>query len=258
MPQPRKLFGTDGVRGVAGELLSAELAVALGRAATFESSADRPQVLIVRDTRESGPMLEAALAAGVAGEGGDAFVAGVLPTPAASIMVRRLGLDLAVVISASHNPWRDNGIKFFGADGRKLGDETEARIERSVSDAAPVDAPPSASIGRVRPLEGGLDDYLRELERAFPLELSGPSWCSTAPTAPPTARRRRSSAGSAPRSRRSPPSPDGRNINEGCGSTHPEALAERGRGKRRGARLRLRRRRRQGDRRRLDRRGPRR
>ena len=227
MPQPRKLFGTDGVRGVAGELLSAELAVALGRAATFESSADRPQVLIVRDTRESGPMLEAAIAAGVAGEGGDAFVAGVLPTPAASIMVRRLGLDLAVVISASHNPWRDNGIKFFDADGRKLGDDTEARIERSVSDAAPVDAPRSASIGRVRPLEGGLDDYLRELERAFPLELSGLKLvidCANGSThlAGPEIFRRLGAEVEAIAT-----DPDGRNINEGCGSTHPEALAER-------------------------------
>ncbi len=172
-------------------------------------------------------MLEAALAAGVAGEGGDAFVAGVLPTPAASIMVRRLGLDLAVVISASHNPWRDNGIKFFDADGRKLGDDTEARIERSVSDAAPVDAPRSASIGRVRPLEGGLDDYLRELERAFPLELSGLKLvidCANGSThlAGPEIFRRLGAEVEAIAT-----DPDGRNINEGCGSTHPEALAER-------------------------------
>ena len=77
----------------------------------------RPQVLIVRDTRESGPMLEAALAAGVAAAGGDALLGGVLPTPAAAILARRYGLDLAAVVSASHNPYRDNGIKFFSADG---------------------------------------------------------------------------------------------------------------------------------------------
>jgi phosphoglucosamine mutase len=223
----RRLFGTDGVRGVAGRLLTAELALALGRAATFESTAERPQVLIVRDTRESGPMLEAALAAGVAAEGGDAVVAGVLPTPAASVLVRRLGLDLAVVISASHNPWRDNGIKFFGGDGRKLGDESEARIEGSVSGSAPVDAPVSSQIGRIRELEGGTDDYVRDLQRAFRLDLAGVRIvldCANGAT-----------------SRAAPEifsrlgadvevlcaEPDGRNINEGCGSTHPEGLAQR-------------------------------
>jgi phosphoglucosamine mutase len=223
----RKLFGTDGVRGVAGELLTAELAVALGRAATFESASERPQVLIVRDTRESGPMLESALASGVAGEGGDALVAGVLPTPAASILVRRLGLDLAAVISASHNPWADNGIKFFGADGRKLSTEAEARIEGSVSGSPPVDAPTSSSVGRVRELEGGLDDYLRELERAFPLDLSGLRVvldCANGAThrAAPLIFGRLGAEVEAINTE-----PDGRNINEGCGSTHPEALADR-------------------------------
>ncbi len=223
----RKLFGTDGVRGVAGQLLTAELAVALGRAGTFESASNRPQVLIVRDTRESGPMLEAALASGVAGEGGDAIVAGVLPTPAASILVRRLGLDLAVVISASHNPWADNGIKFFGADGRKLDEQAEGRIEGSVSGSAPVDAPTSATIGRIRRLEGGLDDYLRELERAFPLDLGGVEVvldCANGAThlAAPEIFRRLGAEVEVIAAE-----PDGRNINEGCGSTHPERLAER-------------------------------
>src|SRR4051812_41306044 len=137
--QPKKLFGTDGVRGVAGELLTAELALALGRAATAACEAKRPQVLIVRDTRESGPMLEAALAGGVAQGGGDAWRGGVLPTPAASVLVRRHGLDLAAVVSASHNPWQDNGIKFFGSDGRKLTPEAEARIEKAMS--SPPDVP---------------------------------------------------------------------------------------------------------------------
>ena len=96
---------------------------------TASLEAERPQVLIVRDTRESGPMLEAALAAGIAAAGGEALLGGVLPTPAAAILVRRLGLDLAAVVSASHNPYRDNGIKFFGDAGTKLDDEAEARIE---------------------------------------------------------------------------------------------------------------------------------
>ncbi len=133
----RRLFGTDGVRGEAGTFLTAELATSLGQAATASLEAERPQVLIVRDTRESGPMLEAALAAGIAAAGGDALLAGVLPTPAAAILVRRLGLDLAAVVSASHNPYRDNGIKFFSGQGTKLDDEAEARIEALLGGEAP-------------------------------------------------------------------------------------------------------------------------
>src|SRR5215211_4476579 len=132
MAAGRKLFGTDGVRGVAGELITAELALALGRAATAASPASAPQVLIVRDTRESGEMLEASIAAGVAAAGGDALLGGVLPTPGASLLVRRYGFDLAAVVSASHNPYEDNGIKFFGPDGTKVDDEQEAAIEAMV------------------------------------------------------------------------------------------------------------------------------
>src|SRR3712207_904060 len=111
MAAGRKLFGTDGVRGVAGELITAELALALGRAAAAASPAQAPQVLIVRDTRESGEMLEASIAAGVAAAGGHALLGGVLPTPGASLLVRRYGFDLAAIVSASHNPYEDNGIK---------------------------------------------------------------------------------------------------------------------------------------------------
>src|SRR6201993_3870556 len=158
----RHLFGTDGVRGVAGELLSAELALGLGRAATALAEAARPQVLIIRDTRESGEMLQAALAAGVSAAGGDALLGGVLPTPAAPLLLARYGLDLAVVISASHNPYEDNGVKFFASDGYKLSDETEREIE----DALQRPVSPSA-IGRVRDLRGATEDYLRELHTRF-------------------------------------------------------------------------------------------
>src|SRR5438874_8622199 len=126
----RRLFGTDGVRGVAGEFLTADLALGLGRAAAAVSPAEIPQVLIVRDTRESGEMLEAAVAAGVAAAGGHALLGGVLPTPGASLLVRRYGFDLAAVVSASHNPYRDNGIKFFGPDGTKIDDSQEEGIEK--------------------------------------------------------------------------------------------------------------------------------
>src|SRR3954449_3624613 len=135
MNAPARLFGTDGVRGVAGEFLTAQLALSLGRAATAGSPEEAPQVLIVRDTRESGDMLEAALAAGVAAAGGHALIGGVLPTPGASLLVRRYGLDLAAVVSASHNPYEDNGIKFFGPDGTKLDDDREARIEANLEEA---------------------------------------------------------------------------------------------------------------------------
>ena len=101
-------------------------------------------------------MLESALAAGIAAAGGDALLGGVLPTPAAAVLVKRLGLDLAAVVSASHNPYRDNGIKFFSAAGTKLDDEAEARIE-ALLDAEATTAEP----GRVRELNGGLEDYLR-------------------------------------------------------------------------------------------------
>src|ERR1700744_3662050 len=164
----RKLFGTDGVRGEAGTFLTTELATALGRAAAGTLEPVRPQVLIVRDTRESGPMIESALAAGIAAAGGDALLGGVLPTPAAAILVRRLGLDLAAVVSASHNPYRDNGIKFFSAAGTKLPDEVEARIEALMDGPAPAVEP-----GRIEELQGGEDDYVRELRAAFQIDLAG-------------------------------------------------------------------------------------
>jgi phosphoglucosamine mutase len=217
----RKLFGTDGVRGEAGTFLTAELALALGRAATASLPAARPQVLIVRDTRESGPMLEAALAAGVAEAGGEALLGGVLPTPAAAVLVRRLGLDLAAVVSASHNPYRDNGIKFFSGAGTKLGDGAEAGIE-AVLEAGPQPAAP----GRVSELNGGAEDYLRALEAAFPLDLSGAKValdCANGATyrvAPAIFERLGADVEAIA------VEPDGRNINDGCGSTHLDNLAE--------------------------------
>jgi phosphoglucosamine mutase len=218
----RKLFGTDGVRGEAGTFLTAELATAIGRAATASLEAERPQVLIVRDTRESGPMLESALAAGIAAAGGDALLGGVLPTPAAAILVKRLGLDLAAVVSASHNPYRDNGIKLFSAQGTKLDDEAEARMEALV-EAEPGTAGP----GHVRELNGGLEDYLRALEAAFPLDLSGHTVmldCANGATfrAAPAIFERLGATVEA-----IAVEPDGRNINDGCGSTHLDLLAER-------------------------------
>jgi phosphoglucosamine mutase len=239
----RKLFGTDGVRGRAGDFLTAELALALGRAASRQTGSERPQVLIVRDTRESGEMLQAALAAGVSAAGGDALLGGVLPTPAAPLLIARYGFDLAAVLSASHNPYEDNGIKFFAADGYKLRDEAELAIElelegsgRPPAGTAPGAAPPSAAdtaaasspaIGRIRELRGAPEDYLRELHTRFAeLDLSGLRVlldCANGATyqvAPEILRRLGAEVTVLA------DAPDGRNVNAGCGSTHIDSLAE--------------------------------
>jgi phosphoglucosamine mutase len=215
------LFGTDGVRGVAGEFLTAEVALRLGRAAALTSPAEHPQVLIVRDTRESGEMLEAALAAGIAAGGGHALLGGVLPTPGASVLVRRYGFDMAAVVSASHNPYRDNGIKFFGPEGMKVSDEQESEIERRLDE-------PSSRVGRLRELHGAGNDYLRELELRFAsLDLSGLRVlldCANGATyrvAPEVFRRLGADVDAFA------VEPDGRNINEGVGSTNIGALTGR-------------------------------
>jgi phosphoglucosamine mutase len=221
----RRLFGTDGVRGVAGEVLTAELALALGRAVTAQSPAERPQVLVIRDTRESGEMLEAALAAGITSAGGDVLLGGVLPTPAAPLLIGRYGFDLAAVISASHNPFADNGIKFFGPDGFKLSDADEAAIETVLAEHAETSLAAPPAIGRVRQQHGTLEDYLRELQTRFAgLDLSAVDVvldCANGATyrsAPEIFRRLGAKVTVLA------DEPDGRNINAGCGSTHLDAL----------------------------------
>jgi len=221
---PRQLFGTDGIRGHAGDFLTAELALMLARTAVARCEASRPRVLIVRDTRESGEMLESAIAAGVTAAGGDALLAGVLPTPAAPLLLRRHGLDLAAVISASHNPYEDNGIKLFAADGFKLDDDTEHEIEAAM--AEPLATP--ERIGRVRRLDGALDDYLEELHSRFGgLDLTGRRFlldCANGATyqaAPEIFRRLGAEV------QVIADAPDGRNINAGCGSTHLDSVIAR-------------------------------
>lgn len=255
-----RLFGTDGVRGVAGELLSAELALALGRAATHQTGAERPQVLIVRDTRESGEMLQAAMAAGISSAGGDTLLGGVLPTPAAPLLIARYGFDLAVVLSASHNPYHDNGIKFFAANGFKLSDAAEEAIEAELARTSALasgagdngtgkasggDGPGGdaetrsepelhtgssrgGAFGHVRELRGTGEDYLRELHTRFQsLDLDGLDVlldCANGAThrvAPEIFRRLGANVHVVA------DAPDGRNINAGCGSTHVEQLAAR-------------------------------
>ena len=220
------MFGTDGVRGRAGEFLTADLALRLGHAAVGVTKSSTPQVLIVRDTRESGQMFESALAAGITAAGGDAVYGGVLPTPGAAVLARRLGFDLAAVVSASHNPYHDNGIKFFGRDGTKLDDDAEARIEQAVL-SAEEPATMAERAGRTRALRGAADDYLRELELRFKdLDLSGKRIlldCANGAAyrvGPEIFRRLGADVDVVA------DEPDGRNINAGCGSTHVEGLAE--------------------------------
>ena len=222
----RHLFGTDGIRGVAGTFVSAELALAVARAATTRVRGDgRPaRVLVVRDTRESGEMLEAAVAAGVAAAGGEALLGGILPTPAAPLLLHHHGLDMAVVLSASHNPYADNGIKFFGPDGHKLSDETEHEIERML-DEEPASDP---AVGRVRNLPDAAEQYIEALATRFGgLDLSGLRIaldCANGATfavAPEIFSRLGADVDVVA------DEPDGRNINENCGSTHVENLAAR-------------------------------
>jgi phosphoglucosamine mutase len=166
-------------------------------------------------------MLQAAVAAGISSAGGDALLGGVLPTPAAPLLIRRYGFDLAAVLSASHNPYQDNGIKFFGADGYKLSDETELAIERELelTDQVPI--------GRVRTLRGAAEDYLRELHMRFSeLDLSTLNVlldCANGATyhVAPEIFRRLGAKVTVTAAK-----PNGRNINAGCGSTHVGALAE--------------------------------
>ncbi len=225
-PAARTLFGTDGIRGVAGELVSAELALGVARAATARLgvAGRSPRVLVIRDTRESGEMLEAAVAAGIAAAGGDALLGGVLPTPAAPLLLHRHKLDMAIVLSASHNPYADNGIKFFGGDGHKHSDETELEIERML--ASPPG--PSPRIGRVLDLPDAAEEYLETLvERFGDLDLSGLRIaldCANGAThrvAPEIFTRLGADVDLIAAE------PDGRNINANCGSTHVHDLASR-------------------------------
>jgi phosphoglucosamine mutase len=164
------------------------------------------------------------VAAGVAAAGGEALLGGVLPTPGAPLLIGRYGFDLGVVLSASHNPYRDNGIKFFGGDGFKLSDDAELEIERALE---PPDGIRTTAVGRVRALQGALEDYLRALHERFEaLDLSGRRIaldCANGAThraAPEIFRRLGADVDVLAAE------PDGRNINARCGSTHVEALAE--------------------------------
>ncbi len=223
-----KLFGTDGIRGVANDLLTPELALGLGRALVGELSRTphrgRPTVLIGRDPRVSGMMLESALAAGVCSAGGDVLLAGMVPTPAVAFLVQRDGVSAGAVISASHNPVGDNGVKFFGPDGCKLSDDAEDRLQSTLDEpdqGAP--RPTGTGVGRIRPARGAGDAYVTHLLEGVP-DLGGlrvvvdgahGAAATLAPRAYPRAGAQVTAIGCAP---------TGENINDGFGSTHPDRL----------------------------------
>src|SRR5437763_16809323 len=177
MATKRRLFGTDGIRGTANtDPMTAETALRLGQAAglLFTRGSHRHLVVIGKDTQLSGYMLEPALTAGFIGAGMDVKLVGPLPTPAIAMLTRSLRADLGVMISASHNPFGDNGIKLFGPDGYKLSDDFEARIEAAMSKGPTRRAAPS-DLGRAKRLDDAGGRYIEFVKQSFPkgLRLDG-------------------------------------------------------------------------------------
>jgi phosphoglucosamine mutase len=227
-----RLFGTDGIRGVANEPpLTADLAYRVGRelAATLaaEVGDERVRVVIGRDTRRSGPLLEAAMVAGLLSAGADCFAVGVLPTPGIALLTRALDAHGGIVLSASHNPFEDNGIKLFSAKGTKFPDAWEDQIEARLKaeDAAPRAR--GAGIGRLVTYERAEKYYVDFLGRCFPLDLAGTTIvldCANGATyrVAPSVFRRLGARVITTCAR-----PDGTNINAGCGALHPDGLRRR-------------------------------
>ncbi|WP_370932177.1 phosphoglucosamine mutase [Amycolatopsis sp. cg13] len=222
-----RLFGTDGVRGLANADLSPELALSVAASAARVLAAHdrshRPVAVVGRDPRASGEMLEAAVVAGLASAGADVLRLGVLPTPAVAYLVGALEADLGVMISASHNPMPDNGIKLFAAGGHKLPDSIEDEIESGL-DATGITRPTGDGVGRVTDVPDALDKYIEHLVAATPHPLTGlkvvvdcANGASSA--AAPEAYRRAGAEVVALHAE-----PDGININDSCGSNHPDLL----------------------------------
>jgi phosphoglucosamine mutase len=223
-----RLFGTDGVRGLANGDLTAELALGLSVAAAHvlgdrgEFAGHRPLAVVGRDTRISGQFLEAAVVAGLASAGVDVLLLGVLPTPGVAYLTDILGADLGVVLSASHNPMPDNGVKFLARGGVKLDDAVEVAIEKRMREDWP--RPTGAGVGRVSVHPTAVDDYTAHLVRTIDHPLTGIRVvidCAegAASDAGPQALRDAGADVTAIHAQ-----PDGLNINDGCGSTHLETL----------------------------------
>jgi phosphoglucosamine mutase len=225
-----RLFGTDGVRGLANRDITAELAVdlavsaahVLGDAGVFGDR--RPTAIVGRDTRASGEFLEAAVVAGLASAGVDVTVVGVIPTPAVAWLTASCGADLGVMLSASHNPMPDNGIKFFARGGHKLADEIEDQIEQRLGE--PWDRPTGEGVGRIRTDLEAAERYVDYLVSTIDVDLSGLRVvvdCANGAAwrVAPEALRRAGAEVIAIHAQ-----PNGWNINEDCGSTHLDALSK--------------------------------
>lgn len=227
-----KYFGTDGVRGEANKELTPELAFKLGRCGGYvlsqhESGERRPRVLVGRDTRISGQLLENALIAGLLSVGIEVFQLGVISTPGVAYLTRIQKASAGVMISASHNPAEDNGIKFFGNDGFKLVDEQEAEIETLLDAAEDVLPRPSAEgLGTVEEFPEGLLKYSEFLQQTITGDLSGLSVCIDAANGATASSVNRLFADLETDFYTMGTSPNGLNINDGVGSTYPEKLAE--------------------------------
>src|SRR6201986_5466479 len=170
----RKYFGTDGIRGRANGIITPELALKVGQAAglIFRRGDHRHRVLIGKDTRLSGYMIETALVAGFTSVGMDVFQTGPMPTPAVAMLTRSMRCDLGLMISASHNPYDDNGIKLFGPDGYKLSDEVEQKIEALIDADKSKQLAKSADLGRAKRIDGVHDRYIEFAKRTMPRNLS--------------------------------------------------------------------------------------
>ncbi|MDI9479893.1 MAG: phosphoglucosamine mutase [Syntrophomonadaceae bacterium] len=225
------LFGTDGVRGVANVELTPERAFALGRAGSYvlarRSEGDRPRILVGKDTRISGDMLEAALMAGICSTGADVLTVGVIPTPAVAYLTQKYQASCGIVISASHNPVEDNGIKFFGPQGFKLPDEVEAEIEELVlagNDDLP--RPIGKDVGQVYDVKEAINNYISYLKGCYTLEegLSGLTVVMDCAQGASYQVGPELFAGLGARVIAINNTPNGVNINERCGSTNTESV----------------------------------
>ena len=226
----RKLFGTDGIRAVAGQFPldpTTIFAVGLALGRSLRNTAAQPAVLLGRDTRESSPWIAATLAAGLRAAGARVESAGIVPTPAVAFLVRTHGFQAGVVLSASHNPWQDNGIKLFGADGFKLADAVELAMEDEIlHHAEHVTAPDLASLPAVEDNPALQTDYIQFLIDCVPaLSLAGlriVADCANGAAAAVAPELFRRLGGEVTLLNIAP---DGRNINDGCGALHPAFVA---------------------------------
>lgn len=226
-----RMFGTDGVRGVAGAELTIELAMKLGQAGAYvltKEQAHQPTIIVGCDTRISGGMLANALMAGICSVGANAIYAGVVPTPAIAYLTRKHKVDAGVVISASHNPMEFNGIKFFNGEGYKLSDQLEDEIEALIkNDMRDVPIPIGSGVGKVEYRFDIRDEYIRFMEKRVPVDLSGMKIvvdCAEG-AAYYTSVRTLEDLGAELVAIHT--NPDGTNINANCGSTHMEELQAR-------------------------------